>query len=546
MAAHIVNAMADLDLYKLLNRKHPVYELWAPWWEKFRDVAGEEEAKKETYLPKNKLEPDKEYSFRVEMSEFIPETPRSILRVTGALYKEKPKRELKSKPLEDFTADVDLEGTDINGFMENRAITQLLTYGTTRILVNVRTPPEAIDPQTGRVVALSRAQEITLGLRPYLIPYSPLSVIDWDTDELNRLNMVRIMEITERKQDPGDALSDRLKITKFIHYDRQKSVSWEFAGDKEGQQELISVTTREHDLGVVPMVVAYWPTKLKPMVGSCYIRYMAKADLQKFRAESDQAYDTYLHAHPLFKIHTQDELAEVGIGSSTYLKLRPGTAGQEREDASYVTAPNSAFEALRQVIKDKLETIQRHANTDPLGVVEPGSKIFQASGVARAWSFGTSEARVLSELADTAAQIEKRLFDVVLRYMTPGELKEESLFEGEVQYPEEFDLSSTHTLLEETKEIAQMVNSETLLRILHKRIAASKIGDASPQMLKKVQKEIDDNPLINTPIGKEQEIIEFPLMEGGQQPESRRNEQGQRGGSFKTPDGQFPGKGKVG
>lgn len=515
----------DTDLFKALDAKHPTYVKWAPAWQMFRDVLGDESVNKTDYLPRNKLEPSDQYEFRVMLSQFIPETPLSVARIVAALYKEKPKRDFGSQKteLDDFVSDIDLEGQSLDTFME-RVIFQLIGYGTTRILINVRSPEPAQDAD-GNPIPLSRADEIEAGVQPFAIPYSPLSVIDWDMDQFNELTMVRIKETRFGKVDPSDPLSPHRKLVRFIHYDRTMSVWWTFADEKEGADPSEGIGkpalvgelsgTRVHGLGIVPMIVRYWPQKLAPMVGNSYIRQMAKADIQKFQSESDQAYDTYLHAHPQLKVWTIEELSEIGLGNGSFLKLNPGGAGIEREDAAYVEAPTSAFEALSQQITGKLDTIHRHANTDPLGQTERGSGgVFQASGVARAWSFGTSEARILSDVADTAVVIERSLMDMALRTMTAADTSSvDDLFKGEIQYPEEFDLSSTQTLLDETQQISGIINSPTLLRVLHKRIAASKVGDITPEMLQEINEEIEKNPLIGTPVGRTQNVFEMPRLQ---------------------------------
>jgi hypothetical protein len=256
--------------------------------------------------------------------------------------------------------------------------------------------------------------------------------------------------------------------------------------------------------------------EVKSFAGHSFIRYSSKADLRKYQAESDQAYDTYMHAHPFLAIWTDDELKELGIGSSAYMKLNPGNQGAGREDAKYVEAPSSAFEALQQVIDENRTQIFRQAQVDPMGVVasgnQAGGSLFQASGVSRAWSFGTSEARILSRIADRLEQIEKQVFEIVLRWQG-GERQataDETLFKGEVNYPENFDLASTAQLLAERGQIAAMVNSPTLIRIIDKRIAASKVGDTTAEELEKIHGEIEVNPLLGTLSGREQDPFGFP------------------------------------
>jgi hypothetical protein len=525
------------DIFKILDQNHPAYDEWSPTWEIYRDICGDGEPEKTRYLHKNKLEPTDQYEFRLKISELIPESQRSISRLTGALFKEKPKRELKDSRLDEFNEDVDLDGNSINGFMEE-VIKSILAYGSTRILINARRT------KSGR--KLSRGQEKALKLRPYAIVYNPLSVIDWDYDDYGQLTMIRIKESRVAKLDPADPISPHVRIIKFIHYDREKFQWWEFA-KQDGKVTLQNQDGDSHGLGVVPMVVKYWPRRVRKMIGSSYIRQMAKADLQRWLAESDQIYDTYIHAHPTLKCWTDEQMDKIGVGANSYLKLKPATTGQEKEDIEYLEIPTAAFEALRDVVKDKLDTVNRHSNTDPLGVVEPGTKIFQASGVARAWSFGMSEARILRDLADVSGTIERQIYELVLNYQTRGTpAADKKLFKGSVDYPDEFDLATTEQLILQTKEIGQLVNSPKLLRLLHKRIASSKAGDVTPKLVSEIHEEIEDNPLINTPVGKDgtngvlpKLQLEGDLPQGGRFGRSLPNtspgsKQGQRKGSFKT------------
>lgn len=469
----------DQKIFDDLDRKHPDYVAERDNWNLYRDVLGEQEIDKEDYLPRGNQENTPLYQFRLKLAEFIPDSPLAIDKIAAALFREKPKRELKDPRLEKFCDDVDLEGTHLNTYMDKVA-RQILGFGTTRVLVNTRSPQVPVE---------TRAEEIEADVRPYLLMYSPLCVTDWQFDRYGKLVFVRIKETEWRHDEPPYFHS---KVTRFIDY-MPEGFTWREFMERAGKQQLVDQGDRLTQLGVVPLVVRHWK-KLRDMVGSSYIRYSARADVGKFRAESDLAYDTYLHAHPTLKARVRDELSAIGIGSNTYLKLDP----EGNEDVAYVDPPTSAFDALQRVIDEKTQTIFRHAGVDPLGVMNAGSSIFQASGTARAWSFGTSEARILTRLADILEDVERQIFTLVLAFLEPdGSSARE--FKGEIQYPDEFDLSATQTLLEESQQLAQTVNSPTLLRVLHKRIAASKVGDTTAKVLRTIQKEIDENELIGVP-----------------------------------------------
>lgn len=512
-------------LFDQLDTKHPDYVEWEEEWTRYRDVLGDQLVDKATYLPRNKFEPENQYDFRIEISQFIPESGLAIERLLGALFNEKPKREFtgNTTELEEFVEKATRKGESWNIIIEMIAFV-LMGYGTTRILVNV--PPAQIplttpDGKVSEKKPLSRKEEQDLGIRPFLTNYTPLSVIDWEHDEDGVLLFARIKEVRTVK-DVLDKKKPHHTETRFIEYDRKEVRWWVFEdSDKKGEKvTLKDQQVRSHDIGIVPMVVEEL-REIKSFIGHSFVRYSSRADVRKTQAESDLAYDTYLHAHPFLAIWTEDELKEIGIGSSTFLKLNPGTGGGVgREDASYVEAPSSAFEALMIVINESRTQIFRQAQVDPMGIIasgaEGGQGTFQASGVARAWSFGTSEARILSKIADRMEAIEKQVFEIVLRWGAGEQVlgMDDKLFKGSIQYPEEFDLASTAQLIEERGLIGALVNSPTLLRIMDKRIAASKVGDATAKDLKTIQEEIDSNPLLGTMAGMSK-VDPFGMPESG-------------------------------
>ncbi len=494
----------DKELFDALDRKHPDYEAWSPEWERYRDVIGDHLVDESVYLPQGKFEPDNEYEFRMKLSQFIPESHLAISRLLGALYNEKPKRELKGQAgkLAPFLDDSDRKGNTWNAFIEMVAF-NLLGYGTTRVLLNV--PQIEIPSVPGRKDDdLSLAEERALGLKPFAINYSPLSVTDWEHDAAGTLIFVRIKEERTVRGKITDKKSHK-KAWRFIDYTRAEIEWWDFS---EGENNAIVLDDHEvktHDLGMVPMVVESL-RDVKPFIGQSFIRYSSKADIRKNQGESDEAFDSFLHCHPLLVAWTEDTMKEVGVGSNTFIKLDPGQGGSNREDLKYVEAPASALGIIRAVIEASRAQIDRQAQIDPMGALQSGgSGGFQASGAARAWSFGTSEARILSKIADRMEVVEARILDLVLRYLgekvPEGDNGVTKIFKGDIQYPEEFDMASTAQLLEETAAIATMINSPKLLKTLHKRIAASKIGDTTAKALKEIQDEIEKNPLIGTPVG---------------------------------------------
>jgi len=475
------------DRFLELDQKHPDYIEWESEWRLFSDVLGDTKANKEDYLPKAIFENKELYDFRLKLSEFIPDSPLSVNKIIGALYQRKPARDFKTHAgdLNPMLEDVDLDGTAWDDFIAETARI-LIGYGTTRILINFN---DANLPGGTRTLAM----EQEAGARPFLINYTPLSVIDWDVSRFGQLRMVRIKE--ERVSKGG---SDHVDITLFITY-TEDEISWvEFAKSRDdGTLSITEDRTVQNTLGMVPMIVTYFPRKVKSMIGSGYIRFSSKADIRKIRSESDLHYDTYVHSHPTLWVKTKEDMSDLGIGTNTYVKLNP----DENEEMGYAEVPTSAFEALMKVIELNVNATARHTGTDPMGQLQAvGSSVFQASGVARAWSFGTSEARILSSIADRMEKVETKVLDIMLRFKLGESPKDRKVFTGDILYPEDYDTSAIDSLGEQTQNVGQSINSPTLQKVLQKRWASGLAGDVSQDVHDQIMKEIEDNPLINTTI----------------------------------------------
>lgn len=511
--------MADSDkaLFDSLDVRHPDYVAWEPNWKLFRDILGESTPDMRAYLPRGEFESDDVYRARVDFAKFIPESPIAVEKITEGVFQRSPSRsgvdEFKA-----FLDDADLRGSPWDDVIE-RIGRRLVGYGTIRVLVN-STLTDLPRETDGSIRRLSRAEELELGVRPYVINYNPLSVIDWQTDRFGLLERVRIREETHvtsnRAVMPGTSTHD--KLVRFIDYTRT-AVEWrEFRVRDNKNVALEEEDARVHNLGIVPMVIENYPEEITPLVGAGFIRYIARADLRKIAAESDLHWDAYIHAHPTAVYKGADLLSKIGVGSSSYVQIAPD------EDISYMNLPESAFEAIAQVIRLNIEAMHRHAGTDPLGQLQPGASTFEASGVARAWSFSTSEGRKFKQISLKFQRVEQKVFEILARYALPDEqipATREKIFKGTIQYPEEFDPSSAETLMTSTERSSQIVNSETYIRIMVQRVASALIGEVPDELMEKVLREIKSSPLL---IGPSAALSPFdmPQIETDEEEESEK------------------------
>ncbi len=460
------------QLFDRLSERHPYYEERIAEWQLFGEVLGDRKiVDKARYLPKGEQEDPLAYKQRIALAEWLPEAGEAIVKLTAAIYATKPVRKLPTQ-FKEFEKNCNRLGTHWDTFVL-QACRALLAYGSTRTLVST------VAPRATRSAEPTVADEISQRAGLFAANFSPESVIDWEANAVDGVSMARLRE----EYFTGSGTADQRRRTRFVEFTRETIRSWVFREASEDGLELLSTDEIPNVLGEVPIVVEYFGVPDAPMAGKSFLEFSARAELQRFRSNSDLSYDLHLHAHPLIKAKTSSKIEELGIGSQTVIVLDPS----QDEDLEYVSLPTTPSDLLFQQ-DDRLRTaIHRYAHTDPLGQLEP-TGTFQASGVARAWSFETSEGRILSQIASSMASFELQFFRLGARLVgaSPAEV--------DIQYPETFDAAAREALTVILTYVQDRINSPTLSRRISRRIALSLTSEEKDAVRNQILKEIDENP----------------------------------------------------
>ncbi len=484
-----------------LMRVHPTWLRHRDEWIQIRDVttgALGDKRRLRAYLPRAKREHDSEYEARVAMTEVVPECLVVRERIIGALFSVKPTRELDGK-LADWTGAVDRQGQSLDHFLETQVMPAALDYGAGHVLVDRMSDGGA--PPADRA-----DQERRKLLWPFLAAYTPLEVRQWRIGEDGTLDWVLIVE--EGWRVAADSGS-RQQLRTYRRFDRQGWAKWEVAAKADGgalpveqwsaSGEPIAddakrdganaawVMTgpefgRHGSPGTVPLV-SFVPSLIDELVGRSIVGPAARLDLRLARLESDRSWDLYVHAHPYLMVQTDRKLSEVGVGATEVLKLSPDTAAS-KEDARYLELPPESFQARERAIADTRVDIYRHLGIDPLGVVSAAPS--EASGVARAWSFSTSEARHLGRLGDRIEDGETRLLGIVAMYAQIDPPKR-----GAIKWPETFETAAPTQQIEDAIAFRQACRSDTAQRLVEKRLARHLVGEVPVETAQQIDDEID-------------------------------------------------------
>lgn len=487
---------------KDFRRVHPAWLARRASWLEIRDVtegALDDKAKLKEYVPKGEREWESDYATRLRLTEFVPECIVASQRIVGALYSQRISRDLsKVKALADWAISVDGRGHGLDDYGETRIAPLALHYGACHVLVESPNGPEEV-PQ-------DRAEQQARGkLLPYLCAYSPLEVRNWCVGEDGSLDWVVIVEDELVESGPAGArvptrcyrffdrfgwsmVRTRPKTGSRFRIETWDPVNGEPIDDarsaQQGEEEVEveradSGTIGHGSPGTVPLV-SFIPDLIEGIIGHSAIRAALKLDLKRLRLDSDLQWDLFVHAHPELVLKTGRDLSSVGAGSNQAIKLNP----EEKEDAFYLTLPSESFQARERALTEAKIDVHRVMGMDPLGVVSGDPQA--ASGVARAYSFTTSEARHLGRVASRFEDGEMELARVVAQF-----LKVDPPPEGAIRWPEEFDSTTASSSIEDAIALPSAVTSPTALKLVQKRLVRKMLGEIEPDVAKQIDDEID-------------------------------------------------------
>jgi hypothetical protein len=312
--------------------------------------------------------------------------------------------------LEDFLKDADLDGRSLDAFMKDVA-TWSSVFGHAWIIV---TKPD--------VGAVTRADEIAAGVRPYLSLLTPISVLDWNWSRLPNgryaLDYLRYVEdINGNIRTIKEWFVDRI-VTSIV--------------DSESNS-LISNMEEINGLGKIPAVIAYNGRGLVRGLGVSDIADIATAQKFIYNCYSEAEQSVRIDGHPSL-VKTPETQAGIGAGSIIHMpeNLDPGLKPYALEFSG------ANIDSVLNVINNVVQTIDQMANTGSIRSTEAR----RMSGVAQQQEFELLNAR-LSDKADQMELAEEQMWRLWCEYMgQPCTI--------EIDYPGSFNIRDTDS------EIAQL------------------------------------------------------------------------------------------
>ena len=458
-----------------IEAQHPHYKGMIPRWEYFiRSYLGGKEYQDGKFLQPYQLEFENEYYKRIQYTALDNHCRNIVDIYSSFLFRVEPTRQLGSladdMSVEQFLDDADLEGRSFDDLMiESQRLASV--YGHIWFVMD--------KPSTN---VMTRAEELNQGIRPYLNVYTPENVLDWHYT----------------RNEAGYYFLDYLKIREEQTAEGEFYKLW-----FEDKIDTVFVSTVNRDepkllnsvpnpLGKIPAVILY--NQRSPMRGLGISDLNDVADLQKaiYNEFSEIEQIIRLSNHPSL-VKTKD--TDAGAGAGSIIEIPDNLDSNLKP---YILQPSgSNLDGVIKSINHKVEAINRLTH---VGTIRATSERVQ-SGIALRTEFELLNAR-LSAKSKLMELAEEQLWRLFAEW-------QETVFDGEIEYPESFDIRDWATdleLLQAAK--ASNIKSATFAKEIDKQIAKTVIDDDAT--LEQINSEIDSN---TTAIGEfPQQPITLPTV----------------------------------
>lgn len=388
------------------------------WKYLLESYLGGEEYRRAQHLTRYQLETDAEYQARLRSTPLENHCQSVISVYNSFLFREEPDRDFKSMvnmpELEDFLKDADMDGRSLNNFMKDVA-TWASVFGHCFILVS--------KPNVG---ATTRADEVAMGIRPYVSLLTPMVVLDWQWRRApsGRYELVYFKYVEDINGD--------VRVVKEWYPDRILTSTVNTKEDRVEEQILES-----NGLGKIPVVIAYNGRSVVRGIGVSDITDIADAQRFIYNATNECEQSIRLDSHPSL-VKTPETQAGIGAGSIIHMPENLD-AGLKPYLLEYSGA---SVESIYSAINHTIEAIDKMANTGAVRATESRTM----SGVAMETEFQLLNAR-LSEKADNLELAEEQMWRLWCEYMG-------ILWEGSIDYPGSFNLRDTGKEISQLREAA--------------------------------------------------------------------------------------------
>jgi hypothetical protein len=392
-------------------------------------------------LTKYMNETENEYIARLS-STFCENHCKSVISTyISFLFREHPERELGlleyDTTVMDFMEDADLDGRSFDNFMKEVS-TWSSVFGHCWVMV--------VKPNVG---AVTMADEIASGARPYLTLLTPLTVMDWEwkRDAVGRFSL-NYFKYTEEVNDTFTTVKEWTPetITTRIVDHKQKVI----------QSEQVEI----NGLGRIPAVIAYNHRSPVRGIGVSDISDVASAQKYIYNLTSEVEQSIRINGHPAL-VKTVGTEAAAGAGAIVTMEdnLDPGLR-------PFMLSVSTDTNQIYQAIAHTVEAIDKMSNTGSIRSSQPNRQ----SGVAQEQEFQLLNAK-LSEKADNIELTEEHIWELYCLYQG-------KTWDGKIEYPGSFNIKDTDSAVQRLATAKQAATDPRVLQWIDHELLEALDGEA--------------------------------------------------------------------
>tara|TARA_R110001632_G_scaffold61474_3_gene148299 strand:- start:284 stop:1756 length:1473 start_codon:yes stop_codon:yes gene_type:complete len=406
-----------------------LYTDYKQQWEFYLEsYIGGEEYRNAGHLIRYQLETQNEYNARLAQTPLDNHAAAVVSVFNSFLFREEPERELgvleKYPEVNGFLEDADLDGRSLNAFMKDVA-TWASVFGHCWIL--------AVKPNVG---AQTRAEELALGVRPYVSYLTPLTVLDWEwkRNAIGRYELDYFKYIEE--------VTGNVQVIK----EWTKTSITTTVVDVENDA-IDNETFEVNPLGKIPAVCVY---NKKGVVRGIGVSDIADISMQQkflYNCASEIQQSISMDTHPSL-VATPETNVGTGSGALIHMpeNIDPGLKPYLLEFSG------AGVDKILNAMNHSIDSIDKMAN---IGSIR-GTEAKRMSGVAQRQEFELLAAR-LSEKADNIELAEEQVWELFSQYMGLP-------WQGKIEYPGSFNISDTSDEIAQLKMAADTVGDSVAAR----------------------------------------------------------------------------------
>ena len=371
------------------------YFAMLPAWQTMRAVLEGNQYLKQIsrdYIPALPNESDECYQRRLSQSLFSPYTSRVVDAAIGLILRKPITLEGGNEAFwEDFTADVDRQGTDLMEFTR-KLLRHSIGYGHSSLIVDY---PKAQGIRT-------LADERNAKLMPYFTAVEPWQVIGWrnDTEKSgSRLEQIRIRELTTRPRGEfGEEVVEMIRVLepgKYRLFERTGSdARW------------VEVESGRTSLDQIPLVTTY-SDKEGVLVSKPPLLDVGYINLAHYRLQSQHINALSVAGFPILQLKgwdSQDQNIQIDVSKALAFGSDAGAG------ASYVEPSNAAFSAY----ETELEALAQQMSNLGISILAQ-QKNMAESGLSKALDRADTNSMLATISQDVESTLQKA-FDLAAEY----------------------------------------------------------------------------------------------------------------------------------